>query len=247
MNTAIIANPAPRPLGDAIDMVLFCHMYSKVLGTKVALHSKGNAEVTSFANDLIDIGEVSLNSTHKPDEIFYYYPGLAHVTQYIHLTSQIPDIRTQNKIPEVDIDLPENFVTTQWDAGQLYRLVDRWDKDRIKRIEGFYKEQKYDIIDIGNRRFTVREAAYILSKAKYHVGADSGMMHIAKLVKPIESLHVYINIRNRENDKRFPDSWNVAFMARELFRRGAMMNYCENPSKDQIEYFKRTDLYNGLG
>ena len=36
MNTAIIANPAPRPLGDAIDMVLFCHMYSKVLGAKVA-------------------------------------------------------------------------------------------------------------------------------------------------------------------------------------------------------------------
>ena len=63
MNTAIISNPAPRPLGDTIDMVLFCHMYSKVLGSKVALHSKGNAEVVSFANDTIDI-EMCLSIAH---------------------------------------------------------------------------------------------------------------------------------------------------------------------------------------
>ena len=123
----------------------------------------------------------------------------------------------------------QKFITTQWDAGQLYRLVDRWDPDRINNIESHYKKLGFDIIKIGGQGQykNLKDIMYIISKAKYHVGADSGMNHIAKFIIPIENIHIYINIRRRENDTRFKDGWNVAWMARELFRRGAKMNHSE--------------------
>ena len=68
------------------------------------------------------------------------------------------------------------------------------------------------------------------------------MMHIAKFLLPIKNIHVYINIRERKDDPRFPDEWNVAWMAREIFRRGAKMNLCENPSQEQIDYFKKVEV-----
>ena len=33
--------------------------------------------------------------------------------------------------------------------------------------------------------------AYAISKADYHVGCDSGMMHIAQLYKKYEDIHIY--------------------------------------------------------
>ena len=53
---------------------------------------------------------------------------------------------------------------------------------------------------------------------------------------PTENLHYYCNITKRD-DFRFPDGWDIAWMGRELLRRGAKLNYCENPSQDQIDYF----------
>ena len=89
----------------------------------------------------------------------------------------------------------------------------------------------------------LRDIIYIMSKASLHVGADSGMMHIAKFLMPINKIHVYINIRERKDDSRFPDSRNVPFMAREIFRRGAKMNFCEYPHDEQIKYFKDVSLW----
>ena len=42
-----------------------------------------------------------------------------------------------------------------------------------------------------------------MSKAEYHIGADSGMAHIAKFILGADNLHLYINIRERLNDERF--------------------------------------------
>jgi len=133
----------------------------------------------------------------------------------------------------------------QWDAGQLYRKVDRWSDDRIPNIESYYKNLGYEIIRVGGEGDykNLKDIIYIMSKASLHVGADSGMMHVAKFLLPMNKIHVYINIRERKDDPRFPDSWNVAFMAREIFRRGAKMNFCEYPHVEQIEYFKDVSLW----
>ena len=45
--------------------------------------------------------------------------------------------------------MPEKFITVQWDAGQLYRKVDRWSDERIPRIEKFYKDLGHEIISVG--------------------------------------------------------------------------------------------------
>lgn len=232
----------PVPLGDCIDAVLFAHMVSHVKNEIVNLECNVDNRVKYF-NSIIDLGNVKLNSKESCTESYNYSSGFAGIRTYMPFSNKVKDIRTKRSIPEFDIDLPDKFVTVQWDAGQAYRLVDRWDKDRVKNIEQYYRDLGYDIVDIGNRKYSPEQCAYIISKAEYHIGADSGMMHIAKLVLPIENLHLYINIRNRENDRRFPDNWNVAFMARELFRRGVKMNYCENPSQEQIDYFKDTSIY----
>ena len=82
-----------------------------------------------------------------------------------------------------------------------------------------------------------------MSKAEYHIGADSGMMHIAKFILGPDKMHLYINIRERLNDSRFPDSWNVPWMAREILRRGAWLNFCENTNPKDKEYFSKVDIW----
>ena len=123
--------------------------------------------------------------------------------------------------------------------------MDRWDSERINNIESWYKHKGYKVIRIGGEGdySKLEDIIPIISKAEYHIGADSGMAHVAKMLLPIQNIHLYVNIRNRYNDKRFPDNWNVPFMARELFRRGAKMNFCETPTDEQVEYFKNVSFW----
>ena len=230
----------PKQLGDCIDMVLYCHMLSVVENKEVNLEIKSNSRI-DYYNSLIRIGgKVTVNNGNQGIYTLEYRSGLDGASQYLSISTQVDNIKT-SVIPEKCIvRIPKKFVTVQWDAAQKYRLLD---KERIKTIEQFYKDQGYDIVDIGNKLYSLEATSYILSQADYHVGVDSGMAHIAKLILPMDRLHLYVNTRNRENDKRFPDSIDVAWMAREMFRRGAKMNFCENPSQEQIDYFKDVSLW----
>ena len=232
----------PLNLGDMIDMVLLCHMISKVKGERVNLQCAFNDKIDYFKN-LIDLGDVVINSDLVSDQTISYEPGLKGFPYYITISKQVDNIQTKNKVKQFELSLPNKFITTQWDAKQLYRNVNRWDNNRTSNIEKFYRNLGYDIMDIGGGKFTIEETAYILSKASMHIGSDSGMAHFAKIIMPIQNIHVYVNVRRRDNDNRFPDGWSVSPMARELFRRGVMMNYCENPSNEQVEYFKDTKVY----
>ncbi len=237
----------PQPLGDAIDTIFLAHIISKVDGPTVNL--KMNHPDLKVLNNLVKFKDVELNSSH------HYFQGISIANLaydnikdkafYISYSKQLDTIPIQKNIQERDIDLPKRFITVQWDAGQLYRKVDRWSKDRIPNIESYYKNLGYKIIRVGgeSQYKKLKDIIYIMSKASYHVGADSGMMHIAKFLLPMNKIHIYINIRERKDDIRFPDSWNVAFMAREIFRRGAKMNFCEYPVQEQIDYFKDVSLW----
>jgi len=233
----------PKQLGDCIDMVLYCHMLSVVENKEVNLEINSNSRIDYF-NSLISIGgKVSVNNSNKGVYTLEYRSGLDGASQYLLISTQVDNIKT-SVIPEnCIVRIPKKFVTVQWDAAQKYRLLD---KERIITIEQFYKDQGYDIVDIGHKLYSLQATSYILSQADYHVGVDSGMAHIAKLILPMDRLHLYVNTRNRENDKRFPDSIDVAWMAREMFRRGAKMNFCENPSQEQIDYFKDSSIWLGL-
>jgi len=229
----------PKQLGDCIDMVLYCHMLSVVEKKEVNLECTSNNKIEYF-NSLINIGgKVSINNKAGTYTL-EYKSGLDGASQYLSISTQVKNIKSSIVPEKCIVRIPKKFVTVQWDAAQKYRMLD---KDRIKDIENYYKHLGYDIVDIGNKMYSLEATSYIISKADYHVGTDSGMAHIAKLILPMDKIHIYVNTRNRENDKRFPDSINVAWMARELFRRGAKMNYCENPDQEQIDYFKDVSLW----
>lgn len=234
----------PKPLGDRIDAMFLANMISEIDKLKVNVVSSSND--LKYINQVIGFADVTVNRLDlKPVKTHTWH--YKHFNFYLKYSKQITTIPLQTDVEQRDINLPNKFVTAQWDAGQQFRNVAKWDPDRITKIEQHYKEQGYDIVRVGGESNIrdLKDIVYAISKADIHIGADSGMMHLAKFLLPIENIHVYINIRNRYDDERFPDNWNVSFMAREIFRRGAKMNFCEDPVRGEVEYFKDVEIFNG--
>ncbi len=228
-----------KPLGDRIDFLLLAHMLSVVKNEKVNV-TNDIKDAQFLKDNLFSFGDVQVSSENKGEKI------VSNSSLYFTISKQINVIPINTNVNlQTNIDLPKKYVTAQWDAAQLYRRVDRWDSKRIDNIENWYKNKGYEVIRIGGEGDygNLEDIIPIISKAEYHIGADSGMAHVAKMLLPTQNIHLYINIRNRYDDKRFPDNWNVSFMARELFRRGAKMNLCEMPSDQQIEYFKNVSFW----
>ena len=240
INLKIVSDPIP--LGDRIDSIFFAHMLSKIENQRVNLiHNIKDFEIL---NSLTNFGDVIYNE--NPDLYpVYEYDHIKDQKFYLNISKQFNEIPICKNIPEKNISLPEKFVTAQWDAGQLYRTVDRWDKDRIDNIESWYKQHGWEIIRIGGegKYKNLDEIFYVMSKAEYHIGADSGMAHLAKFILGPDNIHMYINIRERFNDNRFPDNWNVQWMARELLRRGVWLNFCESTNPKNADYFAKVDLW----
>ena len=100
------------------------------------------------------------------------------------------------------IELPENFITMQ---GVSSNATD----DRsinikhIERLKEIYKEQGYEIVMLGAGNTnpllegpdSLPYIGYILSKAKLHVGVDSGFLHFAELYMKPEQIHIYAKHR----------------------------------------------------
>ena len=228
-----------KPLGDRIDFLLLAHMLSVVKNEKVNV-TNDIKDAQFLKDNLFSFGDVQVSSENKGEKI------VSNSSLYFTISKQINVIPINTNVNlQTNIDLPKKYDTAQWDAAQLYRRVDRWDSKRIDNIENWYKNKGYEVIRIGGEGDygNLEDIIPIISKAEYHIGADSGMAHVAKMLLPTQNIHLYINIRNRYDDKRFPDNWNVSFMARELFRRGAKMNLCEMPSDQQIEYFKNVSFW----
>lgn len=227
----------PKPLGDQLDAVFLGCMISVINREPVNIYSPDSPLLDYFKN-FIGWGYVHVNRPISGTVI--EYSNTKDQKFYSDCSKQFEKIPPALNIPKTKIPLPEKYITTQWDAKQKYRKLE---PHRIGKIQHYYQDLGYELIDVGNGKMSLDDTIAIMAGADYHIGADSGMMHIAKFLMSIEKIHVYINIRNRYNDVRFPDDWNVAFMAREIFRRGAKMNYCETPSQGEIEYFARTELW----
>lgn len=240
INLQISSNPTA--LGDRIDCIFLAHTISNIENERVNLLT--NMKDLIQLNDLTDFGDIVFN---QPEGLNtkWHYNHIKDQKFYLKYSKRLIDIPPCKNIPEKYISLPEKFVTAQWDAGQKYRLVNRWDPDRITKIENWYKEHGWEVIRIGGegQYKELGDIYYVMSKAEYHIGADSGMAHIAKFILGVDNLHLYINIRERLNDERFPDNWNVPWMAREMLRRGAWLNFCENVNPRDKHYFAKVDLW----
>lgn len=93
-----------------------------------------------------------------------------------------------------DLKLPNKFVTWQWDSTDKGRMPNDF---KMMQIEQKYRSLGYEIIVVGGEsknellRNSIKHIGYAMSKAELHVGADSGMMHLAQYYKPYSKIHVY--------------------------------------------------------
>jgi len=233
----LLCDHNPKPLGDQIDSVFLAHCISVI--EKKTVNICYQSSIVNFLNDFVGFGDVLVNSSKSKTVIHFHNNKKEGIQLYNFYSSQIEKIPLQKNIETRNIQTPDKFITAQWDAQQIYRRPDKYEKERIPRIESYYRDRGYSIIRVGGEGEykDLKEIIYVMSKASLHIGAESGMMHIAKMLMPAENLHLYRYI-TRRNDDRFPDGWDVAWMGRELMRRGAKLNYCENPPKEQVEYFR---------
>ena len=92
--------------------------------------------------------------------------------------------------PIVNTWLPDKFITVQWDSTDAGRTISPIVRERI------HSKYKGAVIyvggeGVGNFKTSLAHIGAAMAKADYHVGSDSGMMHLAQLYKKFEDIHVY--------------------------------------------------------
>lgn len=94
----------------------------------------------------------------------------------------------------VDMQLPEKFITVQWDSNELKRTLVPAARQEVMNK---YIQEGYEVVVVGgeaadnNLRWSLKHVAYAMSKAELHVGVDSGFMHMAMLYLPYDRIHLY--------------------------------------------------------
>jgi hypothetical protein len=96
---------------------------------------------------------------------------------------------------DLDLELPEKFVTVQFDGTHGHNRIRNPNK-----ILSEWRERGYEIIHVGGKanddRFApkagnLKNIAYAMSKSHGHIGVDSGMMHLAKFSMDADKICVY--------------------------------------------------------
>ena len=242
----ILVFPRMKPLGDRITAILYAHMLSVIKQQKVLLISQFNEQ--DKINKMIPFGDVQIDA--KGGDIRALGNSITNRHLLWHFCKISPEF--PNTISTYDFEqyvknkpkLPKKFITTQWDAQQKFRQISG---ERIKQVEKYYKDQGCAIVHLEGdyvKSLPLEDIWYILKRAEYHVGTDSGMMHMARLVLPPERLHIYAELKDRD-DGRTPDNKNLNLQARELIRRGAKLNPIDNLDKSIIEYYSDPDIFIG--
>lgn len=135
-----------------------------------------------------------LNKKGIDAEIYYYKD-----TAYMHPNENKTDLEMSQylkkplllKPKDVSIKLPKKFITVQWDSTDAGRNI-----SEILLTE-IYSKYNCEHVHVGGQskdnllKNSLAHIGYAMSKAEYHVGVDSGMMHVAQLYLPHEKIHIY--------------------------------------------------------
>jgi hypothetical protein len=96
-------------------------------------------------------------------------------------------------------ELQSNIVTSQWDTTGARR---KFTPIEVMRILDCYRREGYEIITVGGEsqdihfRESLSAVGSVMSKSAFHVGVDSGFMHLAKLHLPEKRIHIYSKPQN---------------------------------------------------
>lgn len=128
-------------------------------------------------------------------EIFWYadHPGPHESPAKLDISQYLKNIPPLKAEP-VDLELPEKFVTCQWDSTDRARTL----RPHLREmVMDNYKRQGYEVVTVGgesadkNLNWSLKHIAYAMSKADMHVGVDSAFMHMAFLYMPFNKVHLY--------------------------------------------------------
>ena len=150
------------------------------------LKDKGYDAITYFYKDTMDM--------HPND------PPIPNRIDMVDISEYLDDYPRLTYNGDAKLLLPENFVTAQFEGGSDRVL----NEDKVVQILNEYRMQGLEIVHIGKNAEhpdlkEIPYMAYAMSKAKYHVGIDSGMLHIATLYKQNEDIHLYHNGKFRSH------------------------------------------------
>lgn len=126
-------------------------------------------------------------------------------TQFMHGRLDVPTevemsqyLKTPTLLeaPDVDIKLPDKYITAQWDSTDQGRsfspLV-------IENVHNHYRSKGFEIVIVGGDANdpklkgpgVLNYVAKAMAGSGGHIGADSGFFHLAWLYHPFERIHVY--------------------------------------------------------
>jgi len=128
-------------------------------------------------------------------QLYWYsdHPGIHESREELDASKylkRIPLLKAQAQ----DAELPDSFITTQWDSSARRRTLAKEDQQKV--LAG-YTAQGYTPIVVGGQAtmkgmgWILKRIAYAMSKARLHVGCDSAFMHLAILYLPPERIHLY--------------------------------------------------------
>jgi len=232
-------------LGDRAHSVLFAYQYSQAHDTPVTLHLTSDKygklhkkvswkELLSLVtnvdikvwpvNNLPDDDWLKYLKDNDIDTEFYHYGD----TFGIHANEPKTNLdisKYLKKLPclkpidcSADLNLPKKYITMQWDSTDTRRSLSPILLEGVKQK---YENDGYTIIIIGGEsknqllRDSIAHIGYTIYNAVYHVGSDSGMMHLAQFYKNYENIHVYNNsyqshhfIRAKKNGSKIYSSYD---------------------------------------
>ena len=207
-------------LGDRVHSVFLAHNYGKINGDEVNLHltkyqyNKHKPESWAEILELFPKGCVNIipHLEHEPtsnqdfanyvrsqgyynakEQIYKDHPQRFEPTEGVDLTSCLqyfPQLPAEDC--GKDLQLPEKFITVQFDSTSRKRSIKPHIRNRI-----LSKYSDYQVVTVGGEsqndylKNSLKHIAYAMTKAKHHVGVDSGFLHLSQLYFHPENIHIY--------------------------------------------------------
>ena len=159
-------------------------------------------------SDISEVNWIKYLNNKGIDAIAYKYEDTNHRYDTVPGLNQI-DISEYLKAypcvqPKVNINLPQKFVTAQFDSNNVPYWKDNLADSRkipafeVDKIINQYKSIGYDIVFVGGdgeERFNgpgkLKNVVAAMSKADYHLGTDSGFSHLAHLCMKPNQIKLY--------------------------------------------------------
>jgi hypothetical protein len=207
-------------LGDRIHLLTLAWCYSVATSLPVTLHVtkdkfEGRKEASFYEilelfpdekihiqmHEVSGISDTSwldyLRERNIDAELFSYndHLGRYESRESLDISKYIVDIPFLQK-PNVEksLNLSHKYVTSQWDSNAPTRTLK---KDIREKVLQNYRKLGYEIVTVGGEsereilRTSIKAIASVMARAEYHVGVNSGFMHLAFLYLPFEKIHIY--------------------------------------------------------